>query len=62
MRTLIITEGLSGVRKGNGKIKFRKKLVKSRAPADTKPPTEDVLKETLKMLFIIYAPKTHSGA
>lgn len=55
-------EGLRGVRKGNGKIKFRKKLVKSRAPADTKPPTEDVLKETLKMLFIIYAPKTHSGA
>lgn len=33
---LIIKEGLSGARKGNRKIKSRRKLMKSQAPADTK--------------------------
>lgn len=51
-RNLIIKEGLNGVKKGNRKIKSGKKLVKSQAPANTKPPIKDVLKETLKMLFI----------
>lgn len=48
---LIIKEGLSGASKGNRKIKFRKKPIKSQAPADTKLSTEDVLKGKLKMLF-----------
>lgn len=48
---LIIKEGLSGARKGNRKIKFRKKLIKSQAPADTKSSIEDVLKEKRKMHF-----------
>ena len=33
---LIIKEGLSGARKRNREIKFRKKLMKSQAPADIK--------------------------
>lgn len=49
---LIIKEGLSGARKGNRKIKFRKKLMKSQVPPDTKSSIENVLKEKLKMLFI----------
>lgn len=49
---LIIKEGLSGARKRNREIKFRKKLMKSQAPADIKSSIEDVLKEKLKMLFI----------
>lgn len=49
---LIIKEGLSGARKGNRKIKFRKKLMKSQAPADTKSSVENVLRKKLKMLFI----------
>lgn len=49
---LIIKEGLSGARKGNMKIKFKKKLLKSQTPADIKSSVEDVLKEKLKMLFI----------
>ena len=49
---LIIKEGLSGARKRSREIKFRKKLMKSQAPADIKSSIEDVLKEKLKMLFI----------
>lgn len=43
-RNLIIKEGLNGVRKGNGKIKSGKKLVKSQAPANQNHPFKMFLK------------------
>lgn len=49
---LIIKEGLSGARKGNRNIKFRKKLTESWAPEDTESSLKDVFKGKPAMLFV----------